>query len=597
MRLPLYLCLLFPFLLLSACEPHEPLPESPDAGVNPADLVPTLLDVELDSDGQSSTVGTALAQPLAVRVVNRKEQPLAGVEVKWELAEGTGTLDATATSTDTEGRARVALTLGTEAGVRRVKATVAGLEPAVLTARGLPGPVAQVVVTTQASTLEVERTLKLEVALADAHGNTVSGQAVTWASSDEGTAVVDVDGTVRGVATGPVRLTATSGGVSGHVDLEVVWPTNAVVFTSVAAGHRHACATLRSGGAWCWGADNNGALGNGATDTTVKKTPSPVSGPEGVRFTRVKARGDGACALAEDGAAWCWGRNNYGQLGDGTTTTRHEPVAVRMPEGVRFDMLTLSRTHACGLTADGEGWCWGRNVDGGLGDGTTTNSSVPVRVSTPEGVTGLRALSSGSAFTCGVSAEGEVYCWGTNGVGQLGDGTTTSHPTPEKVSTPVGVHFDAVHAANDYACAASREGELYCWGKNTGGQLGDGTTTNASVPVKVSTPEGVGFAALAGDIDRTCALTKTEGEVYCWGKNPSGQLGDGTQADAAVPVKALLPAGVRAASLSAGTLVTCATTTAGEAFCWGENLNGLLGNGSDALNATTPMKVTEPVAQ
>jgi alpha-tubulin suppressor-like RCC1 family protein len=598
MRFPLLLCLLVSSFLLGACDPHAHPPpgNTPDAGPDPADLVPALFDVESTSDGQAVTVGTALPKPLVVRVVNRHNKPLAGVEVRWALVEGTGTLGGTASTTDVEGRARMTLTLGTVAGVRRVRATVSGLQEVLsLSARGLPGAVARVTVTSPDSKVEVDRTLKLTVALADAHGNAIANQAVTWESSDERIAGVGSDGTVLGVRTGTVRLTATSGGVRGHVDLEVVWPTNATVFTSVsAAGNMHACATLLSGGVWCWGEDSDGALGNGA-DTTVKKTPSRVTMPEGVKFTKVTTGGDSSCALSEEGAAWCWGRNNYGQLGDDTTTERDVPVAVRMPEGVGFTTLGLSKTHACGLTAGGAAWCWGFNFFGNLGDGTLDNSATPVSVRLPAGVTGFRAISPGGAYTCGVSTDGDVYCWGFNSVGQLGDGTEDSRETPAKVSTPAGVLFDTVHAAYDHACAVSRGGELYCWGNNESGQLGDGTTTSRQAPVKVSASGGMTFAAVSGEVDRTCALTKTGGELYCWGQNPSGQLGNGTQVDASKPVKVLLPAGVGVTTMSSGPMVTCATTTAGEAFCWGENLNGLLGNGSAVLLAKTPVKVTEPV--
>ena len=598
MRFPLLLCLLLSCFPLSACDPHAHPPpvNTPDSGVDPADLVPVLFDVEPTSDGQSVTVGTALPKPLAVRVVNRHDKPLAGVEVRWALAEGTGTLGGTASTTDSEGRATVSLTLGTVAGVRRVKATVSGLQDVLsLTARGLPGPVARVSVTAPGPTLEVERTRKLAVALADAYENAITGQAVTWASSDEAVAVVGSDGTARGVKKGSVRLSATSGGVTGHVDLEVVWPANATEFTSVAAaGNFHACATLRSGGAWCWGADSDGALGNG-TDATVRKTPSLVTMPEGVKFTKGVAGGDSACALSDTGAAWCWGWNGYGQLGDDSTDTREVPVAVLMPQGVSFSSLGLSKTHACGLTAGGAAWCWGLNFAGGLGDGTLDNSARPVAVRLPAGVTGFSALSPGGAYTCAVSTDGDVYCWGYNSAGQLGDGTEESREAPVKVSTPSGVLFDTVHAAYDYACAVSREGALYCWGNNESGQLGDGSTTSRLAPVKVSAPEGVLFAAVSGELERTCALTKTGGELYCWGSNPSGQLGNATQVASLVPVKARLPAGVQVATVSSGPKVTCAATTAGEAFCWGENLNGLLGNGSNVAFSSTPVKVTEPV--
>ena len=235
------------------------------------------------------------------------------------------------------------------------------------------------------------------------------------------------------------------------------------------------------------------------------------------------AAGDNhTCALTTTGGVKCWGDNNLGQLGDGTTTKRVTPVDVSgLTSGV--SAIATGGSHTCALTTTGSVKCWGRNFYGQLGDGTTTDRFTPVDVS---GLTsGVSAIAAGGSHTCALTTTGGVKCWGRNSFGQLGDGTA-----PTNSSTPVDASgltsgVSAIAAGNSHTCALTTTGGVKCWGNNSSGQLGDGTTTARSTPVDVSGLTS-GVSAIAAGGFHTCALTTTGG-VKCWGNNFFGQLGNG----------------------------------------------------------------------
>jgi len=299
-------------------------------------------------------------------------------------------------------------------------------------------------------------------------------------------------------------------------------------------------------------------------------------------FAAVSAGGLHTCGLTAAGVAYCWGYNGFGQLGDGTTTDRSTPVLVAAPAGVSFAAVSAGLRHTCGLTAAGVAYCWGYNGFGQLGDGTTTDRSTPVRVA---GGVSFATVSAGEGHTCGVTAAGAAYCWGDNFFGELGDGTTTSRSSPVLVAAPAGVSFATVSAGSGHTCGVTAAGAAYCWGWNASGQLGDGTTTSRPSPVLVAAPAGVSFAAVSGgaEVFHTCGVTAA-GAAYCWGDNFFGQLGDGTTTNRSSPV--LVVGGVSFAAVSAGWRHTCGVTAAGAAYCWGDNTSGQLGDGTTTQRLT-----------
>lgn len=346
-----------------------------------------------------------------------------------------------------------------------------------------------------------------------------------------------------------------------------------------AGGYAHSCARLTDGTVRCWGFNFYGELGDGTL--TTRSNPVAVSGLSGV--AEVAAGHRHTCARLTDGTVRCWGRNNTGQLGDGTTGFGSPtPVAVSGLSGVAELAAggSDSGSHTCARLTDGTVRCWGDNTSGQLGDGTTTNRSTPVAVS---GLSGVTHIAAGGAHTCARLTDGTVRCWGWNFRGQLGDGTTTNRSTPVAVSGLTGVA--AIAGGYSHTCASLAAGTARCWGLNSNGQLGDGSTTNRSSPVSVAGLAGV--AHITTRVHYTCARL-TDGTVRCWGDNGEGQLGDGTTTDRATPVA--VSGLVGAAGITTGGAHTCAWLTGGTARCWGWGVSGQLGDGA-TTSRLTPVAV------
>jgi len=350
---------------------------------------------------------------------------------------------------------------------------------------------------------------------------------------------------------------------------------------TVAGGTYHSCALTTAGGVQCWGGNSTGQLGNGTTVNQVM--PVAVTGlASGV--AAVTVGGLHTCALMTTGGVRCWGDNAQGQLGDGTTTDRSVPVAVAGLGSVVVVVVAAGDGHTCALTSSGGVRCWGWNDSGQLGDGTATNRLAPVAVS---GLAGnVVAIAAGHRHTCAVTTAGAVQCWGYNLYGMLGDGTTTNRLTPVAVS---GLTTGVVEVTGGWVhtCSLSRAGAVHCWGNNVHGQLGDGTSTNRLMPTTV-TGLGSGATAVTAGSYHTCAVTGVGG-VQCWGENPNGQVGDGTTANRYAPV-AVSGLAAGAFEVSAGGAHTCALTSGGVVRCWGFNGYGQLGDG------TTTSRLTPVVA-
>ncbi len=350
---------------------------------------------------------------------------------------------------------------------------------------------------------------------------------------------------------------------------------------TITLGFRHSCALTSTGGVKCWGHNYYGQLGDGTT--TNRWTPVNVNSLDG-GVRAISAGSIHTCVLTSEGAVKCWGSNMGGQLGDGTTIARLTPVDVfGLSSGVQA--ISAGGTHTCVLTSEGAVKCWGHNGFGELGDGTTIARLTPVDVFGLS--SGVQAISTGSDHTCALTSVGAVKCWGRSDFGELGDGTTIDRWTPLEVAG-LSSGVQAISAGLDHTCALTSAGAVKCWGRNSHGQLGDGTTIDRFTPVDVlGLSSGVQTISVAGL--HTCALTMGGG-VKCWGWNGAGQLGDGTITDRLIPTDvSTLDSNVK--SISSGTEHTCAVTMGGGVKCWGQNFFGELGIGTTTTRMMTAVDV------
>lgn len=351
--------------------------------------------------------------------------------------------------------------------------------------------------------------------------------------------------------------------------------------TQISANGNHTCAVTPEGGAKCWGFNGSGQLGNNST--TNSSVPVAVSGlTSGV--VSISAGTTYSCAVTSVGGAKCWGFNGTGQLGNNSTTTSLVPVNVSgLTSGVAS--LAAGVSFTCAVTTSSGAKCWGQNGSYGmLGNNSTTDSSVPVNVSGL--TTGVASVTVGQYHACALTSTGGVKCWGHNGFYQLGDYSTTTGLFPGDVfGLTSGVA--SISAGTYHTCAVTTAGGVKCWGSNGAGQLGDGTQNTQMAPVGVSGLTS-GVSRISGGASHTCALT-TAGATVCWGANTVGQLGDGTLVNRFTPVGVSgLESGV--VSIDVGGNHTCAVTTAGSTKCWGYNNKGQLGNNS-LVNSTVPVGV------
>jgi alpha-tubulin suppressor-like RCC1 family protein len=370
--------------------------------------------------------------------------------------------------------------------------------------------------------------------------------------------------------------------------------------TQVAAGRDHTCALLTTRQVRCWGDNGFGQLGDG-TETARRRAVAVRAGPGAGNLANVVQISAGAyatCARMANGQARCWGIASL--IGDGTQNDRRFPTLVRNPAGpaalAGVAQVTVGGATACARLTNGQARCWGYAGFGGLGNGTTANDTarrpVVVRaVSGPGPLTGVTQLDAAQQHVCARVSNGQARCWGYNVDGRVGDGTVNTRNRPVVVRnaafTGPLVGVTQIAAGGAHTCARVNTGQARCWGDNGDGQLGDDTTSPSPLPVEVTNTAGsanlVGVASLEADSRHTCAVL-TNDQLRCWGQGIDGRLGDGDTGNHPRPVAVRNTAGtanfVGATSVTTGAYHSCARLTNGQARCWGYNLYGNLGDGT-----------------
>ncbi|KAF8056012.1 UVR8 [Scenedesmus sp. PABB004] len=447
-------------------------------------------------------------------------------------------------------------------------------------------------------------------ALASIGGLTpAAAEAVCCTAYPAGATCADRDGSLTAatqlLSCGNLAMTinATTTTIAGLSAAEAATAccTTAPAVVAVAASYVCTCALLRDTSVRCFGHNNKGQLGDGSI--TDRLVPVPVTWPGGAPLTGVAelaAGGQHTCARLANGTAACWGDNTYGQLGDGTNTSRLNPVAVTQSLGgaplTGVASITAGTSHTCAALVDGTAMCWGINDYGQLGIGNSNTKRLsPVAVMDLDvPLAGVAGITAGSFHTCArLLANGTAACWGYNSHGELGDGTNTDRRMPAHVTWPGGALLTDVAEINAgwyHTCVRLANGTVGCWGYNDFGQLGDGTSgSNRPNPVAVSNLTGV--TLVAAGARSTCVIAGSE--VACFGENSYGQLGVTVNAGTgnANPTPMTVPGLSGAAGVAAGDLHTCAFWAGGLLECFGLNDYGQLGRNSTNLVANPSPEV------
>lgn len=343
------------------------------------------------------------------------------------------------------------------------------------------------------------------------------------------------------------------------------------------AGRQHTAALFSDGAVRVWGYGAYGQIGDG--QMVDRPAPTTIALP-----SRVVSAGGGrfeTCAVLDTGTVYCWGEGTSGQLGDGNSTTSPSPVVVaNLTDAVEVAPAAI---HACARRATGEVSCWGDGTNGRLGTGDTTSSPVPVQTM---GITTAKRLVAGGSTACAILADDTLRCWGYNQDGEVGNNTMTDALAPVE---PLAIGtVRSVSTRDRTTCAARSDSAVLCWGANDLGQAGTGVIgANLLVPTSVKTTSGdlIGADEVGQGIAHGCA--RLGANVWCWGRNTNGQLGDGNVGAGrpyAAPVVGL-PSITR---IAIGAYTSCAVDTDQAVWCWGLGGNGELGNGQLLGNQPTP---------
>ena len=387
-------------------------------------------------------------------------------------------------------------------------------------------------------------------------------------------------------------------GASFRVRVGVENKSRALVQVST-SGWNHTCSVDHDKKAHCWGEGVNGALGNGSTSNKYTPVEIDMSGVLAGKTIKQISVGDwNTCAIASDDRVYCWGYGiSFGDLGNGTFSQSNVPVAVSTSgvlAGKKIKQVSVGFENVCVVDSGGKAYCWGNGTHGTLGNGLTAISNVPVAVSMSGVLAGktIKQISVGSRHVCAVASDDRAYCWGMNSSGQLGNNSTSNANVPVAVSTSgvlAGKTIKQITASDFHTCAIASDGEAYCWGGNTDGQLGNNSTNQSNVPVTVLPPQGA-IPLLGGQFkqisaeggNRTCAIAYGD-RAYCWGEGRYGGLGNNSTTNSRRPVAVSMSgvlAGKTIKQISSGAYRTCVIASDNQIYCWGRNNHGQFGDGN-----------------
>ena len=556
--------------MLTAC--GSDTTTSPSGGTNNPPPAASVATVELTPATADVIVGKTTK--LSATPKDASGSALSGRTVTWSSSSNNvATVDANGTVT------------GVAAGTTTISAASEGKSAtANITVKlDIPViPVATVSVASTPDTVEAWDPSAMVATLRDANANILTNRVVRWTVSNPAVATIDsVTGILTGIDRGTVTVTATSEGKLGTTSRVIV-----IKYRSISAGTMHVCDIASGGIAWCWGL--NGAEGRIGSDQLGSSSMSavPVRVPGNQKLAQLATFGRHTCALTTEGKAYCWGYNGWGALGANSSLSQ-SPTPVAVASNLTFRSISAGSDHACAVTFDNIAYCWGNNDWRQLGTGTAAQSA-PVQVS---GSIAFASVIAGASFTCGVATTGSTYCWGANSIGQTGDGKTINYGNVF-VSAPQtvvgGQTFKSVSLGSQYACGVTTGGQAYCWGSNNS-KFGAGSSNDSSTPVAVS--GGLGFRSVSTGFGHACGVT-TADAVYCWGANGNGQLGAAVQNGSNVPVRAagaLTAAEVAASGIGTGSAShTCMISKDRlTVYCFGRDDVGQLGNGSTTTAAAS----------
>ncbi|QPX48309.1 regulator of chromosome condensation [Synechococcus phage S-SRM01] len=339
---------------------------------------------------------------------------------------------------------------------------------------------------------------------------------------------------------------------------------------------------FRQGNLWVWGRNNFGQLGDNTT--TNRSTPvTTLAG--GANWKQVACGGSHTAAIKTDGTIWTWGLNSQGQLGDNTTTWRSTPVTT-FAGGTNWKQVACGNNYTAAIKTDGTLWTWGVNFNGQLGDNTATLRNIPV--TTFAGGTNWKQVACGQFQTSAIKTDGTLWTWGRNNYGQLGDNTSGTDKFTPVTTFAGGTNWKQLASGSVHIAAIKTDGTLWIWGRNNFGQLGDNTKTDRSTPVTTFAGEANWKQVACGGL-HTAAI-KTDGTLWDWGYNNPGQLGDNTTTSRCTPVTTFA-GGTNWKQVANGNGVgfNAAIKTDGTLWIWGSNAYGQIGDNTSGSNRLTPV--------